>query len=402
MNNIKNIVQIPDNLLLSMMRFTGEIDRFACTCKSFKRIKEKNKEHYLNITLNCNIFGKLQKILESDNELYLKMFWNTLSLYQIFQSQTIGLSLLNDNLLSMIVKFKSVSQLIRINYMWSDFKIQCTIIKLIGKYKDLNDIKIFVKTNYFIVKSLNISNGAGNIYWKHYTWQCNLAIGLYESGKYDKIDYLYSNLSFDEQKLFPYYGFNPDGSGIHNRYIKALCKWVTFENFKHIKNNGKIIVEGNEIIIPKFKCTLDYIRLAKGLCGSENDDTRILKLIDKKSPLPYSSLLHISVFYQNINIINWLVRKIVKEIKYIKNYVMQIKAYNTNNIDTGSAMQNYLDDFIEIGEDVLLAYGCAIQYPNIRQYLMNKFNKYHHLLFEEETLLQSTNKFEQIYGTISA
>tara|TARA_B100000780_G_scaffold279105_1_gene255613 strand:- start:4497 stop:5837 length:1341 start_codon:yes stop_codon:yes gene_type:complete len=44
MSNIKNIIQIPDNLLLNIIRFTGQTYRFACTCSLFKRIKDKKRK----------------------------------------------------------------------------------------------------------------------------------------------------------------------------------------------------------------------------------------------------------------------------------------------------------------------------------------------------------------------
>jgi hypothetical protein len=60
-------------------------------------------------------------------------------------------------------------------------------------------------------------------------------------------------------------------------------------------------------------------------------------------------------------------------------------------------MQNHLDDFLEIGKYILLAYGFATLYPEVQDFLIEKFSKNHHLLFEEEDYLKSTKKFKQIY-----
>ena len=403
MKNIKNIIQIPDNQLLNITRFTGEIDRFACVCHLFKIIQDKNNEYYKNITQNCNIFGKLQKILESNNEYYLKMFWTTLESYELYhENHTI--EILDEKLLEMVVKYKSVEEIIRTDHFRSDFETQCKFIRLIGKYKSLDDIKALIKNDCFIMKTIDYPFFATPSTNVHYTWQYNLAIGLYESGKYDKMDYLYSNLSLNDflslndLKTFPYSGFNADGSMIRSRYIKALCNWTTFQNFKHIKLNGTIIVEGNEITIPRlFRHSLNYIQIAKGLCSSKNDDTRLLKIINKKGSLSYVSLLHITIFHQNTNIMNWLTEETVKEIEYINVEIAEIKAYNANNVDTSSTMQNHLDDFLEIGKYILLAYGFATLYPEVQDFLIEKFSKNHHLLFEEEDYLKSTKKFKQIY-----
>jgi len=397
MKNIKNIIQIPDNQLLNITRFTGEIDRFACICRLFKIIQEKNNEYYKNITQNCNIFGKLQKILESNNEYYLKMFWSRLESYELYH-EIHATELLDEKLLKMIVKYRSVEEIIRTDHFRSDFETQCKFIRLIGKYKSLDDIKELIKTDCFIMKTIDYPFFATPSTDKHYTWQYNLAIGLYESDKYDKMDYLYSNLSLTDSKIFPYSGSSSAHSVIHSGYIKSLCNWTTFENFQHIKLNGTIIVEGNEIIIPRlFGHKLNYIQIAKGLCSSNCDDTRLLKIINKKGSLSYVSLLHITIFHQNTNIMNWLIEETVKEIEYINVEIAEIKAYNANNVDTSSTMQNYLDDFLEIGKYLLLAYGFATPYPEVQDFLIEKFSKNHHLLFEEEDYLKSTKKFKQIY-----
>ena len=403
MKNIKNIIQIPDNLLLYLTRFTGQMDRFACICSLFKIIQEKNNEYYKNITQNCNIFGKLQKILESNNEYYLKMFWSRLESYELYH-EIHATELLDERLLEMIVKYKSVGEIIRMDHFRSDFETQCKFIKLIGKYKNLDDIKVLVRTDCFIIKIIDLIirfNTPSTE--KHYTWQYNLAIGLYESGKYDKMDYLYSNLSLNDSKTFPYSGLFSDGSVIHSGYIKSLCNWTTFENFQYIKLNGTIIVEGNEIIIPRlFGHKLNYIQIAKGLCSSNCDDTRLLEIINKKGSLSYVSLLYITVFYQNTNIMNYLIEEILNEIEEINVEIAEIKAYqHPNNVDIGSTFcrqkQNYLDEFLEIGKYILLAYGFATPYPKVQDFLIEKFSKNHHLLFEEEDYLKSTKKFKQIY-----
>tara|TARA_B100000780_G_scaffold276552_1_gene245356 strand:- start:12648 stop:13829 length:1182 start_codon:yes stop_codon:yes gene_type:complete len=369
MKTIKNIEQLPVVVMLNIMKLTGEITRFASINKSFKIAEIENNYYYLNITRNGNIFDKLKNILKSSNHSFLKRFWISLDSYDLFKNQMIGYGMVHTQLLTMIVKAYTIPTIINFDYFWNDFDYQNDLLQLIGIHKSLAEIKMILHMDVFIKNKQSYKTT-----FTHYTWQYNLAIGIFKSNDYEKIAFFRNNSSFYEQKIFPYYGFDSHDMGIQTEYISSMCKWITYENYNHYIKYSEIRIHNKVIKIKKFTTFLNFLKIAEGICSSSDGDLNLLKMIDNKGCLSYSHLLHIAVFYQNIEVIKWLIKKTLDDIKNINISIKEMQQFELNGMNVDRHMTYHLNDRQSIVDDISIAYSIAVQYPYTQKYFKETIN----------------------------
>ena len=124
-------------------------------------------------------------------------------------------------LLTDIVKNRTVQQITNYDYLWNDFRIQSVLVKMIGKYRSLEEIKyltgcsfieerlthrdssrlhnkmkdnsLFDEGKYMIYCNDNLNRAY--IVQNHFTWESNLGLGLLESGNGSKLKYFFDNIN---------------------------------------------------------------------------------------------------------------------------------------------------------------------------------------------------------------